>query len=89
MKKWIVATVMAVAVMLVPAALHVATLTVHAESAAQKQDPQTITVFITRTGAKYHRAECRYLSRSKIAVALTEAAKHYGPCSVCRPPVLR
>jgi hypothetical protein len=70
---------MVVAVVVVPAARHLATLTVHAEPAAQKQDPQSITVYITRTGAKYHRAECRYLSRSKIAVALAEAAKYYGP----------
>jgi hypothetical protein len=88
-RRWIAATVIAVAVFLVPTARQLATLSAHAEPAAQKQDPQTITVYITRTGAKYHRAECRYLSRSKIAVALAEAAKYYGPCSVCRPPVPR
>jgi hypothetical protein len=88
-RRWIVAMLLAVAVLLVPATRQLATLAVHAEPAAQKQDPQTITVYITRTGAKYHRAECRYLSRSKIAVALAEAAKYYGPCSVCRPPVPR
>ncbi len=88
-RRWIVATVTAVAVLLVPAARQLATLTVHAEPAAQKQDPHTITVYVTRTGAKYHRAECRYLSRSKIAVALAEAANYYVPCSVCRPPVPR
>ena len=89
MKQWIVVTMMAVAVLLVPAARQLATLAAHAEPAAQKQDPQSITVYITRTGTKYHRGECRYLSQSKIAVALSEAAKYYGPCSVCRPPVLR
>jgi hypothetical protein len=34
--------------------------------AQSQQDPQTITVYVTRTGAKYHRDGCRYLSRSKI-----------------------
>jgi len=47
----------------------------------------SITVFITRTGAKYHKDGCRYLSQSKIATTLTDAkAKGYTPCSVCRPP---
>jgi competence protein ComEC len=39
-------------------------------AAAQlKQDPQTITVYVTRTGQKYHRESCRYLSRSKIPMS--------------------
>jgi hypothetical protein len=51
------------------------------------QDPATITVYITRTGEKYHRGDCRYLRQSKIAVSLKEAvARGYGPCSVCKPP---
>jgi competence protein ComEC len=53
------------------------------------QDPKTTTVYVTRTGKKYHRAGCRYLSQSKIPMSLAEAAKHYGPCSVCKPPVLK
>ena len=48
---------------------------------------QSETVYVTRTGQKYHLDGCRSLSRSKIPMALTEAAKRYGPCSVCRPPV--
>lgn len=47
---------------------------------------QEITVYVTRTGAKYHQDGCRYLSKSKIAMSLSEAAKRYTPCSVCRPP---
>jgi len=43
------------------------------------------TVYITRTGKKYHRSGCRYLSKSKIPIELTEAIKRYSPCSVCRP----
>jgi hypothetical protein len=46
------------------------------------------TVYVTRTGAKYHTASCRYLSRSQIPTALGEASKRFGPCSVCRPPIL-
>jgi len=45
------------------------------------------TVYVTRTGEKYHRSSCRYLSQSKIAIALSTAkARGYTPCSVCDPP---
>jgi hypothetical protein len=44
------------------------------------------TVYITRTGTKYHCDGCRSLSKSKIPVKLDDAKKHYGPCNVCRPP---
>lgn len=49
-------------------------------------DQQEITVYITRTGAKYHRAGCRYLSKSCIPTTLKQAKGRYGPCSVCGPP---
>lgn len=45
------------------------------------------TVYITNTGSKYHRSDCRYLSSSKIAISLGEAKdRGYTPCSVCKPP---
>jgi len=44
-------------------------------------------VYVTRTGMKYHRAGCRYLSKSMIPMPLREAAQSYAPCGVCRPPV--
>ena len=59
------------------------------QSTGAKQDPQTITVYVTRTGAKYHRDGCRYLSRSKIPMSLKDAVKKYTPCSVCKPPTLK
>jgi competence protein ComEC len=44
------------------------------------------TVYITRTGKKYHRADCRYLAQSKIPIKLSEAKDQgYTPCKVCRP----
>ncbi|WP_338826309.1 hypothetical protein MTBGP_11170 [Moorella thermoacetica] len=46
-----------------------------------------ITVYITRTGKKYHLDGCRYLAKSKIPISLSEAkAMGYTPCSVCGPP---
>lgn len=47
------------------------------------EDAQT--VYVTRTGSKYHRAGCRHL-RSSSAMKLSEAVKKYSPCSVCKPP---
>lgn len=58
----------------------------------QKRAPQTVnqtaetTVYVTRTGAKYHRDGCRYLSRSQIPMSLSDARQSYSACSVCRPP---
>lgn len=49
------------------------------------EEPHTKTVYITRTGAKYHRSNCRYLKYSKIPVSLEKAKQSYSPCSVCRP----
>lgn len=57
-----------------------------AKATEKKVDSVDLTVYITKTGAKYHRDSCRHLSRSKIPVSLKEAATNYGPCSVCKPP---
>src|SRR5690606_17472925 len=44
------------------------------------------TVYVTRTGEKYHADACRYLSRSKIAINLKDAVSNgYTACSVCKP----
>lgn len=45
------------------------------------------TVYITRSGKKYHDAYCRYLRQSKIEIQLKEAiARGYDACSACEPP---
>jgi hypothetical protein len=57
------------------------------QTGQQRQDPQSVTVYITRTGKKYHRAGCRYLRQSSVPIKLKDAqANGYTPCSVCRPP---
>jgi len=55
---------------------------------AQPQVTQKeVTVYVTNTGKKYHRAGCRYLSKSQIAINLSNAkAEGYTPCSACNPP---
>jgi micrococcal nuclease len=70
----------------VPAVASSPTTIVSPESQLQTE-PQTITVYVTRTGEKYHSASCRYLSRSQIPMSLSDAkAAGYTPCSVCGPP---
>lgn len=45
------------------------------------------TVYVTKTGAKYHKPGCRHLKSSSIPMKLEEARKKFGPCSVCKPPM--
>ncbi len=42
------------------------------------------TVFVTKTGHKYHTESCKYLRTSKIQIEISEAQRlGFGPCSVC------
>lgn len=44
------------------------------------------TVYITKTGSKYHSSSCSYLKRSKIAISLKDAKdRGYSACSRCNP----
>jgi hypothetical protein len=53
----------------------------------QQSQTKEQTVYITKTGKKYHTATCRYLSKSKIPISLRDAkANGYTACSVCKPP---
>jgi hypothetical protein len=58
------------------------------QAEASTADVATQTVYVTKTGAKYHRAGCRYLSKSAIPMTLKDAAARYSACSICHPPVL-
>lgn len=55
--------------------------------APQRQEqPKSQTVYVTRTGKRYHRENCRYLASSKIPMSLKDAKQNgYTPCKVCRP----
>ena len=44
---------------------------------------ESVTVYVTRTGSKYHKARCRW---GYIAISLEDAKKRYSPCSRCGPP---
>ena len=57
-----------------------------APSLAAQRDESRATVYVTRTGERYHRGSCHHLRRSKFAVSLSEAKRQgYTPCKVCRP----
>jgi hypothetical protein len=44
------------------------------------------TVYITKTGSKYHSGDCSYLRQSKIKTTKKEAeANRYTACSRCKP----
>jgi competence protein ComEC len=48
---------------------------------------QSVTVYTTKTGSKYHADGCSSLSKSKIPISLSDAkAKGLTPCSKCHPP---
>ena len=45
------------------------------------------TLYVTKTGTKYHRDGCRSLRKSRTPISLGDAKrKGYGPCKVCGPP---
>jgi len=52
----------------------------------KQETPKEITVYVTGTGKKYHRAGCSSLSKTRIAMTLEKAKKDYLPCKQCDPP---
>ena len=62
------------------------TVPVHRDfgAAAAATETKDCTVYITRTGTKYHQGWCHYLSKSKYPISRREAIKRgYSPCKVC------
>ena len=52
----------------------------------QSQVTNSYTVYVTKTGEKYHRESCSYLRQSKIAMDKGDAiAQGYTACSRCNP----
>jgi len=45
------------------------------------------TVYVTKSGTKYHLGTCSHLSKSKIERSLADAKNAgYEPCKTCNPP---
>lgn len=57
-----------------------------AKKKAPKVQTKEQTVYVTKTGSKYHSDGCRYLRKSQISISLSNAKASYDPCSVCDPP---
>ena len=56
--------------------------------ASQNTEPvqTSVTVYITKTGTKYHTSTCSYLKNSKISISKDSAiAQGYTACSRCKP----
>lgn len=54
----------------------------HAPSTTAKEQ----TVYITKSGKRYHRSHCRHLKRSRISIQRSQAQNNgYAPCKVCHP----
>ena len=50
----------------------------------QETETKEGTVYVTRTGKKYHSAGCRYLRKSQRPIEINKAISlRYTPCSVC------
>ena len=53
---------------------------------AAVEDKKEVTVYITRTGACYHREGCSSLRKSKIPISKKKAIdRGYRPCKRCKP----
>lgn len=56
-------------------------------SQASQNNNQNITVYVTKSGKKYHLAGCRELKKGSTAISLKDAkAQGYTPCKICNPP---
>lgn len=50
------------------------------------ENSDSTTVYITKSGSKYHQGWCSYLSHSKISISKQSAiSQDYTPCSRCNP----
>lgn len=46
------------------------------------------TVYVTPSGQKYHRADCRMVENVSESLSLTQALKiGFQPCKICHPPI--
>ena len=79
--RWLAAVLIATSFTVFPSAA------VQQPAPNRAEQPKEQTVYITRTGKRYHRDGCRYLASSKIPMTLKDAKAHgYTPCKVCHPP---
>ncbi|WP_312355238.1 hypothetical protein [Aminipila sp.] len=63
-----------------------ATIKAQQEENTKESQTNEYTVYITKTGSKYHKDGCRYLKQSQISISESAAINQgYSPCSICNP----
>lgn len=76
-----------IAVIIVMTVLLVASKTFWSVPAQEGRDALQQTVYVTKSGTKYHRVNCGYLKNTDLAITVEQAlANGYSPCSICNPP---
>jgi hypothetical protein len=58
------------------------------EAGVAAHGPAGATVYVTRTGKKYHREGCRSLAKGATPMPLDRAVARYAPCALCHPAML-
>jgi micrococcal nuclease len=60
-------------------------------SAQDNSNPQNadVTVYVTKSGAKYHTASCRYAKTASPMSLKDAVARGLTPCAICKPPTLK
>jgi len=62
------------------------TVSSHFTASTSQLAAQGSIVYITKTGTKYHKSNCRYLKQSKIKISLKKAsAAGLIACKICKP----
>lgn len=52
----------------------------------ENEEQTADSVYVTKSGTKYHRAGCHYIENKTVTeYTKSEAQKDYAPCKVCRP----
>ena len=91
MKKCVALALVALAsfIAFAPSVAHVLDHLALTATVEAQEDPAKLTVYVTKTGQKYHREGCSSLRKSKIAVSVKEAVERgFGACKICNPPTL-
>lgn len=55
---------------------------------ARLPDPSRIVVYVSPSGAKYHRKDCHHARNGMPTTLRSAVARGYGPCGACYPPVM-
>jgi endonuclease YncB( thermonuclease family) len=59
-----------------------------AQDSSNSQNAE-VTVYVTRSGAKYHTANCRYAKTASPMSLKDAVARGLAPCSLCKPPTIK